>query len=83
MSDVLDPDDDDEPVEFDDELTPLEHTRTEYTGVDLEDEFQPVDEVELAEEGLLLDDPVRLSEGRSATGGEDLDPDDVGWDLDG
>jgi hypothetical protein len=82
VSDVPDPDDFEEPVEFDDEVTPLERTRAEYTGVDLEDEFQPVDEVELAEDGLLLDDPERLSEGRSATGGEDLDPDDVGWDLD-
>lgn len=82
MSDVTDPDDFDEPVEFDDELTALDRTRTEYTGVDLEDEFQPVDEVELAEDGLLLDDPERLSEGRSPLGGEDLDPDDVGWNLD-
>ena len=82
MSDASGPDDFDEPTDFEDELTALDRTRVEYTGVDLDDEFQPVDEVELAEDGLLLDDPERLSEGRSALGGEDLDPDDVGWDLD-
>jgi hypothetical protein len=83
VSDVNDPDDFDEPVEFDDEVTALDRTRAEYTGVDLEDEFQPVDEVELAEDGLLLDDPERLGEGRDRLDAEDLDPDDVGWDLDG
>lgn len=63
------------------ELSPLDRTRAEYTGIEPGEEFQPVDEVELAEEGLLLDDPEALSEGHSQTDG-DLDPDDVGWDLD-
>ena len=57
--------------------TPFDRSRSDYTGVELEDEFQPVDEVELAEEGLLLDDPEKPGGRRKS-----LDPDDVGWDLD-
>jgi hypothetical protein len=63
--------------EADDADTPFNRTRADYTGVELEDEFQPVDEVELAEEGLLLDDPEKPGGRRTS-----LDPDDVGWDLD-
>ena len=59
------------------EETELDRTRTAYTGARLDDEFQPVDEVELAEEGMLLDDPEHPSRRR-----RDLDPDDAGWDLD-
>ena len=62
---------------FDDEESELDRTRTVYTGARLDDEFQPVDEVELAEEGLLLDDPEHPSRRRRY-----LDPDDAGWDLD-
>jgi hypothetical protein len=61
----------------DDEESELDRTRTAYTGAQLDDEFQPVDEVELAEEGMLLDDPEHPSRRR-----RDLDPDDAGWDLD-
>jgi hypothetical protein len=57
--------------------TPFDRSRSDYTGVELGDEFQPVDEVELAEEGLLLDDPENPSGRRTS-----LDADDVGWDLD-
>ena len=57
--------------------TPFDRSRADYTGVDLADEFQPVDEVELDEEGLGLDDPEQPNRRRAA-----LDPDDVGWDLD-
>ena len=55
----------------------FDRSRTDYTGADLADEFQPVDEVELAEEGLGLDDPEHPDRRPAA-----LDPDDVGWDLD-
>jgi hypothetical protein len=55
----------------------FDRTRSDYSGVELDDEFQPLDEVELAEEGLLLDDPEHP--GKSAAS---LDPDEVGWDLD-
>jgi len=67
---------------YDDE-TGLDRTRAAYTGADLEDEFQPVDEVELSEEGMLLDDPETVDGGRTRRSDDDsLDPDDVGWDLD-
>lgn len=58
-----------------DEETAFDRARHAYTGVDPNDEFQPVDEVELAEEELELDDFDRTSE-------RSVDPDDVGWDLD-
>ena len=67
---------DDERIIFDEEETELDRTRTAYTGARLDDDFQPVDEVELAEEGMLLDDPEHPSPRR------DLDPDDAGWNLD-
>jgi len=67
---------DDERIVFDEEETELDRTRTAYTGARLDDDFQPVDEVELAEEGMLLDDPEHPSRRR------DLDPDDAGWNLD-
>jgi hypothetical protein len=70
MSDARDFDD-----ELDDELTAdeestddldeeerLNRTRADYTGVELDDEFQPVDEMELEELGMELDDPDRLDE---------------------
>jgi hypothetical protein len=66
---------------YDDE-TGLERTRAAYTGADLEDEFQPVDEVELAEEGMLLDDPETIDGSGGRRSVDSLDPDDVGWDLD-
>ena len=72
----LDLDLDDDPA-IDNEETELDRTRTSYTGARLDDEFQPVDEVELAEEGMLLDDPEHPSGKR-----RDLDADDAGWDLD-
>jgi hypothetical protein len=82
VTDASNADDDaEELLGLEGELSPLDRTRAEYSGVDLDDEFQPVDEVELAEEGLLLDDPERLSEGRPPDR-RGLDPDDVGWDLD-
>src|SRR3954452_9896530 len=68
---------DDERALVDDEETELDRTRTSYTGARLDDDFQPVDEVELAEEGMLLDDPEHPSRQRG-----DLDPDDTGWNLD-
>ena len=43
--------------------TAFDRTRTDYTGAVLDDEFQPVDDVELAEAGLLLDDPERVGLG--------------------
>jgi hypothetical protein len=79
FSEALDEPESDDPAVWDEESR-LEHTRADYTGVDLHDDFQPVDEVELAEEGMLLDDPVTLTGGRRRR--ESLDPDDVGWDLD-
>jgi hypothetical protein len=62
MSDTDLPDDDDVDIDelFEDEVSDLDRTRADYTGVDLDDEFQPVDELELAEEGALLDDPDSL-----------------------
>jgi hypothetical protein len=66
------PDGDDE-----DKGSTFDRTRADYTGVDLDEEFQPVDEVELAEEGLTFDDPEHPNKRRAET-----DPDDVGWDLD-
>jgi hypothetical protein len=63
--------------EADDAKTAFDRSRSDYTGVELGDEFQPVDEVELAEEDMQLDDPEKPG-GRRAK----LDPDDVGWDLD-
>ena len=72
MADIEGIDDDDEEKE-----TPFDRSRADYTGVDLADEFQPVDEIELAQEGLGLDDPERPNRRRAP-----LDPDDVGWDLD-
>ena len=77
MSDIDDIDEFDEDGDFDDEETELDRTRTDYSGVELHDEFQPVDDVELAEAGALLDDPEHLSRH-----GRGTDPDDVGWDLD-
>jgi hypothetical protein len=83
-------DDDLEDEQLDDfaeeEVTALDRTRADYTGVALDDEFQPVDEVELAEEGLELADPERLavlSDGADAPPRERLDADDIGWDEDG
>ena len=55
----------------------FDRTRADYTGVESKDEFQPLDEVELDEEGLALDDPEQPDKRRGST-----DPDDVGWDLD-
>ena len=72
--DDLDVDDDE--VVWDAEQTELARTRTDYSGARLDDEFQPVDEVELAEEGMLLDDPEHPNRRPH------LDPDDEGWDLD-
>jgi hypothetical protein len=72
MADFDGIDDDDE-----EKKSSFDKSRTDYTGVDLADEFQPVDEVELDEEGLGLDDPEHPDRPRAA-----LDPDDVGWDLD-
>ena len=62
MSDSGLPDDDDVDIDelFEDEVSDFDRTRAAYTGVDLDDEFQPVDELELAEEGALLDDPEAL-----------------------
>jgi hypothetical protein len=71
----------------DDEETELDRTRMAYSGVKLDDEFQAVDAVELAEEGMLFDDPDELGDepddgtDRARAAGS-LDPDDVGWDLD-
>jgi hypothetical protein len=55
----------------------FDRTRADYTGVEPKEEFQPLDEVELDEEGLTLDDPEH-PEARPVS----TDPDDVGWDLD-
>jgi hypothetical protein len=74
----------------DDEATPFERESADYTGVTIGDEFQPVDEVELAEEGMLLDDPERLAvlsdgaddpDGADAPPRQSLDPDDLGWET--
>jgi hypothetical protein len=72
MADFDGIDDDDEQ-----EKSSFDRSRTEYTGVELRDELQPVDEVELEEEGLQLDDPEQPNRRRAA-----LDPAEVGWDLD-
>jgi hypothetical protein len=88
LEDDLD-DDTDEDLEVfgDEDETELDRTRVAYTGVNLDDEFQPVDAVELSEEGLLFDDPASLGDepddgtDRARSAGS-LDPDDVGWDLD-
>lgn len=85
LGDDLDDDDEDLAGLADEEETELDRTRVAYSGVKLDDEFQPVDTVELAEEGLLFDDPAALGDepddGTDRSGGS-LDPDDVGWDLD-
>jgi hypothetical protein len=62
MSDADLPDDDSIDIDelYENEVSGLDRTRADYTGVDLDDEFQPVDELELAEEGALLDDPDTL-----------------------
>jgi hypothetical protein len=62
MSDTDLPDDDSIDIDelYENEVSALDRTRADYTGVDLDDEFQPVDELELAEEGALLDDPDTL-----------------------
>jgi hypothetical protein len=84
-------DDDDLEDNPEDDLTTFDRTRTDYSGVEVDDEFQPLDDVELAEEGLQLDDPERLailSDGADDPDGTDgpappsLDPDDLGWDTD-
>ena len=81
--DELDEDDDDVTADdlagLDDEESRINETRAEYTGVDLDDEFQPVDRLELSEVDALLDDPERVTED---SGDPVLDPDEVGWDLD-
>ena len=66
------------------EETVLDRTRTDYTGAVLDEEFQPVDDVELAEEGMLLDDPDRigLDSDDEVAPSPSLDPEDVGWELD-
>jgi hypothetical protein len=93
VSDFDDTDDDeDEDLEelAEDDLTAFDRTRADYSGVEVDDEFQPVDDVELAEEGLELDDPERLailSDGADDPDGTDgppalsTDPDDLGWDT--
>ena len=81
LDELDDLDDLDDERLLEEEETDLDRSRAEYTGVDLGDEFQPVDEVELAEEGMLLDDPERLA-GDVRTRADSLDPDDVGWELD-
>jgi hypothetical protein len=82
--DDVDLDDEEEDLDIDDERalvdgeeTELDRTRSAYTGARLDDEYQPVDEIELAEEGMLLDDPEHPSRRR-----RDLEADDAGWDLD-
>jgi hypothetical protein len=93
VSDFDDTDDDDDDLDdsSEDDLTAFDRTRTDYSGVEVDDEFQPVDDVELAEEGLQLDDPERLailSDGADDPDGTDgppapsVDPDDLGWDAD-
>jgi hypothetical protein len=92
MTDLSDDEFDDDVNDAQDpDLTDFDRTRADYTGVTLDDEFQPLDEVELAEEGLELDDPERLAllsdgaddpDGVDAPRRESLDPDDVGWDQD-
>ena len=67
----------DHPDGDDDRQSSFDRTRTDYSGVEPKEEFQPLDEVELDEEGLALDDPEHPNARHKAT-----DPDDVGWDLD-
>ena len=76
LDDLDDLDIDDDRAVFDEEESELDRTRTAYTGANLHDEFQPVDEVELSEEGMLLDDPEHPNRRR------ELDADDEGWALD-
>jgi hypothetical protein len=66
----------DVPDEDEGRASSFDRTRADYTGVEAKDEFQPLDEVELDEEGLALDDPEHPDARRTPT-----DPDDVGWDL--
>jgi hypothetical protein len=84
-------DDDDDENEDPFEVTEFERTQADWSGVTIGDEFQPVDEVELSEEGMLLDDPERLAvlsdgaddpDGVEAPRRESLDPDDLGWEED-
>jgi hypothetical protein len=70
---------DDDVAALDDEESRINRTRTDYYGQDLDDEFQPVDRVELSEVDALLDNPERVTED---SGDPVLDPDEVGWDLD-
>ena len=59
-------------VDFVEEPTDgFDRSRTDYTGVDLDDEFQPLDEVELEEEGMELDDPELIA--LLPTGADDPD----------
>lgn len=69
---------------LDHEETAFDRTRTDYTGAVLDEDFQPVDDVELAEEGMLLDDPDRigLDSDDEVVPSPSLDPEDVGWELD-
>lgn len=62
MTDADLPDDESVDIDelFEDEVSDFDRTRADYTGVELDDEFQPVDELELAQEGALLDDPDQL-----------------------
>jgi hypothetical protein len=94
--DVYDHDEDMDDVEdleeyADDDLTAFDRTRADYSGVEVDDEFQPLDDVELDEEGMQLDDPERLAilpggaddpDGSDAPPEPSLDPDDLGWDDD-
>jgi hypothetical protein len=89
IDDDFDEDDDENDDPFD--ATNFERTASDYSGVTIGDEYQPVDEVELAEEGMLLDDPERLAvladgaddpDGADPPPRESLDPDDLGWDED-
>jgi hypothetical protein len=81
-------DDDDDENDDPDDATAFERTSAGYSGIDIGEEFQPVDEVELDEEGMLLDDPERMAElfdgaddpdGSNAPPRPTLDPDDLGW----
>jgi len=85
-------DDNEDLAEYaEDDLTEFDRTRADYYGVEVDDEFQPVDDVELEEEGMRLDDPERLAvlpdgaddpDGSDAPPAPSLDPDDLGWDDD-
>ncbi len=92
VSDFDDEIDDDDLDDYgEDDLTAFDRTRADYSGVEVDEELQPLDDVELAEEGMGLDDPERLailSDGADDPDGTDapprpsLDPDDIGWDTD-